>query len=404
MTDTLSGPAVEYGANALIVCDNLVRIYQVENIEVQALQGLDLLVEAGEMIAIVGQSGSGKSTLLNVLSGLDVPTAGAARVAGWDLLRMSHADRLTYRRSVVGFVWQQTGRNLLPYLSAKENVMLPMAFSGTGASARGKRAMELLDAMGMASMAGRRPNQLSGGEQQRVAIAVALANSPQVLYADEPTGELDSATGDDVFEALRSANRDLGATVVVVTHDSTVSGQVQRTVAIRDGRTSSEVVRRTRITDEGLTEVIAEEYAVLDRAGRLQLPKEYRKTLAMQDRVRLELEADHIGIWADGTRHRPTPAAEPHLPPAARDAVTEPIPVPQAGSDGGYAPPPSPVPAQTETPQLHFAQAPERPAPADQAASGSPLAAAPPLAEDAVNPYAPRVQAPTKRSKKGGAS
>ena len=311
-TETLSQPTVEYGADALIVCDNLVRIYQVENIEVQALQGLDLLVDKGEMVAIVGQSGSGKSTLLNVLSGLDVPTAGASRVAGWDLLRMSHADRLTYRRSVVGFVWQQTGRNLLSYLNAKENVMLPMAFAGAAGKKRATRAMELLDAMGMADKAGRRPNQLSGGEQQRVAIAVALANSPEVIFADEPTGELDSATGDDVFEALRAANRDLGATVVVVTHDHAVSSQVQRTVAIRDGRTATEVVRRTHVDEEGVTQTIHEEYAVLDRAGRMQLPRDYRTALGLKDRVRLELEDDHIGVWADGSvkkvRHEPVPA------------------------------------------------------------------------------------------------
>src|SRR5450830_1366278 len=181
----------EYGSGALIVCDNLVRIYQVEQIEVQALQGLDLLVDAGEMIAIVGASGSGKSTLLNVLSGLDLPTAGRARVGDWDLLSMSHADRLRYRRSVVGFVWQQTSRNLLPYLSAAENVMLPMAFAGLRAKARRHRAAELLEALEMGDKAKRRPGQLSGGEQQRVAIAVALANRPQVLFADEPTGELD---------------------------------------------------------------------------------------------------------------------------------------------------------------------------------------------------------------------
>ena len=316
MTETLTQPIVEYGADALIVCDNLVRIYQVENIEVQALQGLDLLIEPGEMVAIVGQSGSGKSTLLNVLSGLDVPTAGSARVAGWDLLRMTHTDRLAYRRSVVGFVWQQTGRNLLPYLSARENVMLPMAFSGVAAATRKKRANELLEAMGMGQMANRRPGQLSGGDQQRVAIAGALANRPQVIFADEPTGELDSATGDEVFEALRSANRDLGTAVLIVTHDSTVSSQVQRTVAIRDGRTSSEVVRRTRVTAEGLTEVIAEEYAVLDRSGRMQIPKEYRKALDLKDRVRLELEPDHMGVWADGTPHlpkaRPTPGPGIH--------------------------------------------------------------------------------------------
>jgi ABC-type lipoprotein export system ATPase subunit len=302
--------ATEYGADSLIVCDNVVRIYQVENIEVQALQGLDLLVRQGEMIAIVGASGSGKSTLLNVLSGLDVPTAGRATVAGRDLQRMSASDRLAYRRSVVGFVWQQTARNLLPYLSAAENVALPMAFAGARSRERSRRASELLDALGMGAKAARRPGELSGGEQQRVAIAVALANRPQVLFADEPTGELDSATGDEVFAALRSANTDLGATVVIVTHDAEVSGQVQRTVAIRDGRTSSEVIRRTEVDEHGASEVIAEEYAVLDRAGRMQLPADFRRTLGLRDRVRLELEPDHVGVWPDGSR-APRPAVSP---------------------------------------------------------------------------------------------
>jgi len=320
MTTTTTSPARstrEYGADSLIVCDNLVRIYQVEEIEVQALQGLDLLVEPGEMIAIIGQSGSGKSTLLNVLSGLDVPTAGGAKVAGWDLLRMSAADRLEYRRSVVGFVWQQTARNLLPYLSAAENVGLPMAFAGVKAKERASRTAELLDALGMGDKAARRPGELSGGEQQRVAIAVALANKPKVLFADEPTGELDSATGDDVFAALRSANTDLGATVVIVTHDSAVSTQVQRTVAIRDGRTASEVVRRTEVDEHGTSAVVAEEYAVLDRVGRLQLPAEYRSTLGLRDRVRLELENDHIGIWADGSKK----VAPPVRPSGGRHAA-----------------------------------------------------------------------------------
>jgi ABC-type lipoprotein export system ATPase subunit len=306
----------EYGSGALIVCDNLVRIYQVEQIEVQALQGLDLLVDAGEMIAIVGASGSGKSTLLNVLSGLDVPTAGRAKVAGWDLLHMTTADRLVYRRAVVGFVWQQTSRNLLPYLTAAENVALPMAFAGLRSRSRSRRTRDLLGVLGMADKADRRPGELSGGEQQRVAIAVALANKPQVLFADEPTGELDSATGEDVFAALRSANTDLGATVVVVTHDDGVSTQVQRTVAIRDGRTASEVVRRTEVDEFGTSSVIAEEYAVLDRVGRLQLPADYRSTLGLRDRVRLELEPDHVGVWPDGRprrpRHNPAEPATTH--------------------------------------------------------------------------------------------
>jgi ABC-type lipoprotein export system ATPase subunit len=297
-----TGPAAQYGADALIMCDNVVRIYQVENIEVQALQGLDLLVRQGEMVAIVGASGSGKSTLLNVLSGLDVPTAGRATVAGHDLQRMSAKDRLAYRRSVVGFVWQQTARNLLPYLSAAENVALPMAFAGASARDRAARASDLLGALGMGGKSSRRPGELSGGEQQRAAIAVALANRPQVLFADEPTGELDSATGEEVFAALRSANTDLGATVVIVTHDAEVSNQVQRTVAIRDGRTSSEVIRRTEVNEHGASEVIAEEYAVLDRAGRMQLPADFRRTLGLRDRVRLELEPDHVGVWPDGSR------------------------------------------------------------------------------------------------------
>ena len=298
-TTSLQRSTQEYGADALIVCDNLVRIYQIEEIEVQALQGLDLLVEKGEMIAIIGASGSGKSTLLNVLSGLDVPTAGGARIAGWDLLRMSAADRLAYRRDVVGFVWQQTARNLLPYLTAAENVELPMSFAGVKAPERASRTDELLGALGMGDKMNRRPGELSGGEQQRVAIAVALANRPEVLFADEPTGELDSATGDDVFAALRSANTDLGATVVIVTHDAAVSSQVQRTVAIRDGRTASEVVRRTEVDEHGESSVVAREYAVLDRVGRLQLPADYRSSLGLRDRVRLELEQDHIGIWPD---------------------------------------------------------------------------------------------------------
>ncbi len=312
MTAVATAPTradAEYGSDAIIVCDNLVRIFQVEQIEVQALQGLDLLVHPGEMVAVVGASGSGKSTLLNILSGLDVPTAGRASVAGWDLLSMTTRDRLAYRRDVVGFVWQQTSRNLLPHLTAEENVTMPMAFTGVASRARRRRARDLLDSVGLADKAHRRPGELSGGEQQRVAVAVALANRPRVLFADEPTGELDSSTGEEVFAALRRANTDLGATVVVVTHDEAVATQVQRTVAIRDGRTSSEVVRRTEVDETGASAVVAEEYAVLDRAGRLQLPKDYRASLGLRNRVRLELESDHIGVWPDGTRRTAPPAA-----------------------------------------------------------------------------------------------
>ncbi|TMR18553.1 ABC transporter ATP-binding protein [Nonomuraea turkmeniaca] len=279
-----------FGGDAHIVCDNLVRIYKTEGVEVVALQGLDLVIDKGELVAIVGASGSGKSTLLNVLSGLDVPTAGVARVGGMDLLSMTPRDRLRYRRSVVGFIWQQTARNLLPYLNARENVELPMKLAG---ATRKGRAMELLELLGVASCATRKVSDMSGGEQQRVAIAVAIANSPQLVLADEPTGELDSETSEQVFAALRTANRELGVTVVIVTHDPLVSEQVDRTVGIRDGRTSSETLRRE--SAEG--QIIAEEYAVLDRVGRLQLPRDFMSALNMERRVRLELESDHIGVW-----------------------------------------------------------------------------------------------------------
>ncbi len=288
-----------FGAGAHIVCDNLVRIYKSEGIEVVALQGLDLLVERGELLAIVGASGSGKSTLLNILSGLDVPTAGLARVAGQDLLALSAADRLHYRRHVVGFVWQQTSRNLLPYLTAAENITMPMAAARLEVARRQERVGELLDLLSVGHCAERRPAGMSGGEQQRVSIAVAMANQPEVLFADEPTGELDTVTSAEVFAALQTVNAEMGVTVVVVTHDPTVSEHVQRTVGIRDGRTSSEVVRRTEQTEHGHEQVIAEEYAVLDRAGRLQLPRDFITALGMERRVRLELEADHIGVWPD---------------------------------------------------------------------------------------------------------
>jgi putative ABC transport system ATP-binding protein len=282
---------------AEIVCDGLVRIYKVADLEVVALQGLELRVRPGEMIAIVGASGSGKSTLLNILGGLDAPSAGSVVVAGTTLSQIGEAERTTYRRRTVGFVWQQTARNLLPYLSAVENVELPMALDGR--DGRRERAMELLGLVGLAEVADRRPAQLSGGEQQRVAIAVALANDPPLILADEPTGELDSATAAEIFELLRRINRERGTTIVTVTHDPLVAEHVQRTIAIRDGRTSTETVRRTRQADDGEHVTTAEEFAVLDRAGRLQLPRAHVEALGLAGRVRLVFSDDHVEIWPD---------------------------------------------------------------------------------------------------------
>jgi putative ABC transport system ATP-binding protein len=291
MTTTISGTGTAH-----IQCDDLVRIFSAEGVEVQALQGLTLAVDRGELTAIVGASGSGKSTLLTILSGLDVPTAGSASVAGHDLLAMSTRERTHYRRNTVGFVWQQTSRNLLSYLTAAENLAMTLAVANRPRRERSARITELLDLLGIAELRDRLPAQMSGGQQQRVAIAIALANEPEVLFADEPTGELDEANSMLVFDAMRDVNERLGVTVLIVTHDQGVSSHVRRTVQIRDGRTSTEVLRSTRTDEHGVESHIAEEFAVLDRVGRLQLPQEYITRLSMRDRVRLELESTHVEV------------------------------------------------------------------------------------------------------------
>jgi len=281
-----------------IECENLVKIYKVADLEVVALQGLDLLIRQGEMMALVGPSGSGKSTLMNILGGLDFPTAGRIRVGDYNLLEMRRRDQVRYRRHMVGFVWQQTARNLLPYLTALENVELPMALAGFPAAERRARACELLERVGLGDRLKHRPDRLSGGEQQRVAIAVGMANRPALLLADEPTGEVDSASAEAIFQSLRALNEETGVTIIIVTHDMNVSTRVDRVVGMRDGRTSTEILRRR----EGEVAIHEEEYAILDRAGRLQLPEAYIDALDMEDRVRLRLLEDHIGVWPE---HQP---------------------------------------------------------------------------------------------------
>ena len=307
----------------LIECDGLVKIFKVADLEVVALQGLDLIVDRGEFVAIVGASGSGKSTLLSILGGLDVPSAGRVVVDGHLVAEMDPAERTGYRRRVLGFVWQQTARNLLPYLTARENVELPMLLEGIPRKRRRARSTELLELIGLADRADHRPGALSGGEQQRVAVSVALANEPALVLADEPTGELDTATAREVFDLLRDVNRRLGVTILVVTHDPLVAEQVSRTIAIRDGRTSTETLRRRALTDAGDHHVIAEEYAVLDRVGRLQLPRALVEALGLHRRVRLVLEPDHIEIWPDASDEG-----------ADDDAAN----APANGSGGGAAP------------------------------------------------------------------
>ena len=329
---TAPRPGDGYGHGALIVCDRLVRIYSAEGIEVQALQGLDLVISPGELTALVGASGSGKSTLMNILAGLDAPTAGVVRVVGQDLGSMSARQRKVYRRAVVGFIWQQTSRNLLPYLTALQNIHLPLKLAGASRSARRARAVELLNVLEVGHCAMRRPDQMSGGEQQRVAIGVALANSPSLLLADEPTGELDTETAASVFGALQTVNSELGVTVLVVTHDPEVSGMVRRVIAIRDGRTSTETLRSDSADGSGLGHAL--EYAVLDRFGRLQLPPEMTDALGMRDRVRLEAKPDHIGVWPDAAAAMPDVAPADRSGPDAQPAGPDAQPCQTDGTHG----------------------------------------------------------------------
>ncbi len=292
----------------VILCRDLVRIFTADGIEVQALQGLNLRVDQGELVGIVGESGSGKSTLLTILSGMDAPTAGLATVSGHRLAGMGRRERVRYQRTTVGVVWQQTSRNLLSYLTAAENIAVVLAVGGR--SRRRSAATELLDLLGVGDCADLRPVQMSGGQQQRVAIAVALANQPQVLLADEPTGELDEVTSAEVLETIRGVNRELGVTTLIVTHDAAVSDHVRRTIQIRDGRTSTEVLRSNVTATDGAEGPVAQEFTVLDRVGRMQLPAAYVARLDLTDRVRLELETDHVGVW-QGDRPVGNPSGEP---------------------------------------------------------------------------------------------
>lgn len=280
-----------------ILCEGLVRIYKARDLEVMALQGLDLSVESGELAAIIGSSGSGKSTLLNILGGLDSPSAGKAIVGGWNLSRLSENERIRYKRVVVGFVWQNVSRNLVPYLTALENVEMPMILNG---KLDREWAKELLEVVGLKERMHHRPNQMSGGQQQRVAIAIGLANRPQMLLADEPTGSLDTQSAHQVLEVFRKVRSTYGVTVVVVTHDRQMAKEVDRFIQIRDGKVATETVRRVQHNGLGFAEVeetdTHDEYVVLDSAGRLQIPAAFRRTLGITSRARIALRDGEIVI------------------------------------------------------------------------------------------------------------
>jgi ABC-type lipoprotein export system ATPase subunit len=291
----------------IVTCENLVKIYKVADLEVVALQGLDLDVAPGEMLALVGASGSGKTTLLNILGGLDAPSAGRCLVAGFDLARLSESQRTEYRRTVTGHLWQQSGRNLLPDLTISENIQVPQVLAGIAPGGRKRRTSELLSLTGLASLAHKRPMQLSGGEQQRAALAVALANAPRILLADEPTGELDVQTAHQMMGLVRHVNRQTGITIITVTHDAAIAGEMDRTIAIRDGRTSTETVRRDAplavgAEDRasaiiGLPGTTHREAVLIDRAGRLQLPKDAIERIPFNGRADVRVVGDHVELW-----------------------------------------------------------------------------------------------------------
>ena len=296
----------EAADDAIIRAENLVKIYKTKDIEVLALQGLDLVIEHGELMAIIGNSGSGKSTLLNMLGGLDRPSAGSLTVDGKDLFKISESELSDYRRLDVGFVWQSNARNLVPYLSALHNVMLPMNINNRDErlkyeTQRREWAIELLNMVGLASSAKKRLAELSGGEQQRVALAIGLSNRPKILLADEPTGSVDQATCRQIMDIFRRFNQVLGVTIIIVTHDRTLTKMVNRVVAIRDGKTSSEILvkenlreRLASITDfEGIE--THEEFAVLDRVGRVQIPEDFLHRLDLSgNTVKLEFNDGQV--------------------------------------------------------------------------------------------------------------
>ncbi len=266
-----------------IYCENLVKIYKVADLEVIALQGFDLSIEEGEMVGIVGSSGSGKSTFLNVVGGLDRPSAGVMMVNGRDLLKLSNRELESYRRHEVGFIWQQSARNLIPYLTAWENIELPMTIAGKSFKEKREWTAELLNSVGLWEHRKHKLAQLSGGQQQRVAIGVALANKPSLLLGDEPTGELDSATADEIMALFQTLNKELGLTTIIVSHDPQVAQMVDRVITIRDGRMSSETVRRL-VTDDGPDEQF-DELVVVDGVGRLQIPPDLRGKIGTSGRV-----------------------------------------------------------------------------------------------------------------------
>jgi ABC-type lipoprotein export system ATPase subunit len=266
----------------LIQLQHVFKIYRVSDTGVVALAGIDLDIRRGEFVAMVGPSGSGKSTILNLVGGLDRATAGTVEVGGRDLGRLADDELTLFRREEVGFLWQGTARNLVPYLRLRENVEVPLLATEQAAWVRRKRVGELLELVGLSDRPDHLPWMLSGGEQQRAAVAVAIANLPSVLLADEPTAELDSAAAERVLTAFRDAVREFGTTILMVTHDLLAAARADRTVRLRDGRLRHE-----------------SRHATVDEEGGLRLPEDAIAALAASE-VEIEIADGEVLIRRKG--------------------------------------------------------------------------------------------------------
>lgn len=293
----------------LIVCDGVVKLFKADEVEVFALQGLDITINRGEIMAIIGKSGSGKSTLLNIIGGLEKPSAGSIIVNGKNLADMNEKEMNNYRKHTVGFVWQRSSRNLFPYLTARENVEMAMNFEKMKPKAKKEKAKHLLELVGIDHKSNVYPMQMSGGEQQRVAIAVALANDPDILLADEPTGAVDTKTSNMLQALFRRLNQELGITVIIVTHDIKLADKVNRVVMISDGKISTEKVMKQQYIDQIANKAADlmfdnipdddthEEYSVLDKANRVQLSKEMLEAAGINSKkVRVSIEDGKVII------------------------------------------------------------------------------------------------------------
>ncbi len=272
----------------IIDCDNLIKIHKQGNLEVVALQGLDFTMEKGEFISIVGKSGAGKSTLLQILDGLEIPSAGRVEVAGTDLTDLTSKQRISYYRRGVVFLWQDFTRNLLPYLKAIQNIELPMLLAGVPTRRRKKRALALLEAVGLRSSAYARVHTLSGGEQQRLALCVALSLGPQLLLADEPTGELDTETSLGIYDLLRRMSHDGGLSVLVVTHDVALAQRTDRVVRLADGRMATQGRFETH------------ELLAVDKRGMVQIPRELLIEAGIEDELTARLVDGGIMLEPSG--------------------------------------------------------------------------------------------------------